>query len=121
IAEPVVISEAEPIAELDEALAAATAYAVEHQAKPKSRTPEFAAAENTLRVDADRIDTVMNLVGELIIGKSMLYQSINEFGKRFPKDPLRTQLMDTMAQQSQVLNALQRSVMKIRMVPVDQL
>jgi two-component system, chemotaxis family, sensor kinase CheA len=29
--------------------------------------------------------------------------------------------MDTMAQQSQVLNALQRSVMKIRMVPVDQL
>jgi len=78
-------------------------------------------ASDTLRVDAERIDTVMNLVGELIIGKSMLYQTISEFGKRFPKDPLRTQLIDTMAQQSQVLNALQRSVMKIRMVPVDQL
>jgi len=76
---------------------------------------------DTLRVDAERIDAVMNLVGELIIGKSMLYQSISEFGRRFPKDPLRTQLLDTMAQQSQVLNALQRSVMKIRMVPVDQL
>jgi two-component system, chemotaxis family, sensor kinase CheA len=79
------------------------------------------STSDTLRVDAERIDTVMNLVGELIIGKSMLYQTIGEFGKRFPKDPLRTQLMDTMAQQSQVLNALQRSVMKIRMVPVDQL
>jgi len=78
-------------------------------------------SSDTLRVDAERIDTVMNLVGELIIGKSMLYQTIGEFGKRFPKDPLRTQLLDTMAQQSQVLNALQRSVMKIRMVPVDQL
>ena len=76
---------------------------------------------DTLRVDAERIDAVMNLVGELIIGKSMLYQSIGEFGRRFPKDALRNQLLDTMAQQSQVLNALQRSVMKIRMVPVDQL
>ena len=72
-------------------------------------------------MDAERIDTVMNLVGELIIGKSMLYQTIDEFGKRFPKDPLSTQFRDTMSKQSQVLNALQRSVMKIRMVPVDQL
>ena len=63
----------------------------------------------------------MNLVGELIIGKSMLYQSINEFGRRYPKDPLRNRFADAMAKQSQVLNALQRSVMKIRMVPVDQL
>lgn len=85
------------------------------------RAASSANGSDTLRVDAERIDTVMNLVGELIIGKSMLYQSISEFGRRFPKDALRTQLLDTMAQQSQVLNALQRSVMKIRMVPVDQL
>jgi two-component system chemotaxis sensor kinase CheA len=90
-------------------------------AKPKSRQVEFTATENTLRVDAERIDTVMNLVGELIIGKSMLYQSINEFGKRFPKDPLKARFADAMSHQAQVLNALQRSVMKIRMVPVDQL
>ena len=51
----------------------------------------------------------------------MLLPDIGEFGKRFPKDALRNQLLDTMAQQSQVLNALQRSVMKIRMVPVDQM
>lgn len=81
----------------------------------------FTGAENTLRVDAERIEAVMNLVGELIIGKSMLHQTINEFGKRFPKDPLKHRFSDAMSKQSQVLNMLQRSVMKIRMVPVDQL
>jgi two-component system, chemotaxis family, sensor kinase CheA len=77
--------------------------------------------ENILRVEAGRIDNVLNLVGELIIGKSMLQQALNEFGKRYPKDLLRGKFADAMAFQSRVLNDLQRSVMKIRMVPVDQL
>ena len=79
------------------------------------------AAENTLRVDATRIDTVMNLVGELIIGKSMLHRTILEFEQRFAKDPLRGKLSDALAFQSRVLGELQKSVMKIRMVPVEQL
>jgi two-component system, chemotaxis family, sensor kinase CheA len=80
-----------------------------------------AASENTLRVDAGRIDTVMNLVGEMIIGKSMLQRAINEFDRRHPKDPMRTKLADALGFQSRVLNELQKSVMKIRMVPVEQL
>src|SRR5579863_7467987 len=80
-----------------------------------------ASAENILRVEAGRIDNVLNLVGELIIGKSMLQQALNEFGKRYPKELLRGKFADAMAFQARVLNDLQRSVMKIRMVPVDQL
>jgi two-component system chemotaxis sensor kinase CheA len=60
-------------------------------------------------------------VGELIIGKSMLQQALNEFSKRYPKELLRGKFADAMAFQARVLNDLQRSVMKIRMVPVDQL
>ena len=61
-------------------------------------------------------------MGELIIGKSMLQQTLNEFGKRFPKDILRYgKFADAIAFQARVLNDLQRSVMKIRMVPVEQL
>jgi two-component system, chemotaxis family, sensor kinase CheA len=78
-------------------------------------------AENILRVDAERIDSVLNLVGELIIGKSMLQQALNEFSKFYPKDALRGKFADAMAFQARVLNDLQRSVMKIRMVPVEQL
>jgi two-component system chemotaxis sensor kinase CheA len=80
-----------------------------------------AVAENTLRVDAGRIDTVMNLVGELIIGKSMLQRTIAEFERQHPKDPLRGKFADALAFQSRVLGELQKSVMKIRMVPVEQL
>jgi two-component system chemotaxis sensor kinase CheA len=79
------------------------------------------AQENLLRVEASRIDNVLNLVGELIIGKSMLQQALNEFSKRYPKELLRGKFADAMAFQARVLNDLQRSVMKIRMVPVDQL
>jgi len=81
----------------------------------------IALAENILRVDAERIDSVLNLVGELIIGKSMFQQALNEFAKTYPKDALRGKFSDAMAFQARVLNDLQRSVMKIRMVPVEQL
>jgi two-component system chemotaxis sensor kinase CheA len=77
--------------------------------------------ENILRVDAERIDDVLNLVGELIIAKSMLQQTMQEFARRYPKDALRPRFSDAMGFQSRVLNDLQRSVMKIRMVPVSQL
>ena len=91
----------------------------------ESSLPEMGAAlaQSTavkLRVDAERIDTVLNLVGELVIGKSMLMQSLSEFEKRFTKDPLRAKFADAMAFQARVLNDLQKSVMKIRMVPVEQ-
>ncbi len=77
--------------------------------------------DNLLRVDAEKIDSVLNLVGELILAKSMLQQALLEFGQRFPKDSLRGKFSDAMAFQGRVLNDLQHSVMKIRMVPVDQL
>jgi len=83
--------------------------------------PHTTLTENILRVDAERIDSVLNLVGELIIGKSMLQQALNEFSKSYPKDGLRGKFADAMAFQARVLNDLQRSVMKIRMVPVEQL
>jgi two-component system, chemotaxis family, sensor kinase CheA len=89
-----------------------------------AHTPESSSTpvvENTLRVDAERIDNVLNLVGELIIGKSMLQQALNEFTKLNPKDPMRGKFADALAFQSRVLNDLQRSVMKVRMVPVEQL
>jgi two-component system chemotaxis sensor kinase CheA len=80
-----------------------------------------APPENTLRVDAARIDIVMNLVGELIIGKSMLHRTVDEFERLHFKDPLRGKFADALAFQSRVLGELQKSVMKIRMVPVEQL
>ncbi|MGC1451373.1 MAG: chemotaxis protein CheA [Candidatus Sulfotelmatobacter sp.] len=108
--------------------AAVNANPLEEDALTEAPTPVLPASatvaatqENLLRVEASRIDNVLNLVGELIIGKSMLQQALNEFSKRYPKELLRGKFADAMAFQARVLNDLQRSVMKIRMVPVDQL
>jgi two-component system chemotaxis sensor kinase CheA len=89
-----------------------------------AKVPQATASTNldhTLRVDAERIDNVLNLVGELILAKSMLQQTLLEFVHRFPRDPLRGKFSDAMAFQGRVLGDLQRSVMKIRMVPVEHL
>ncbi len=95
--------------------------AVAEKSPAKTHTAATATADNTLRVDAERIDDVLNLVGELVIGKSMLHESVSEFERRFPKDPLRVKLADALAFQARVLNDLQKSVMRVRMVPVEQL
>src|SRR5262249_44595222 len=93
-----------------------------HVAAPAEAPASFPnVAENLLRVDAERIDTVLNLVGELIIAKSMMHQAIKEFAKRFPKDPLKGRFADALAFQVRTMNDLQKSVMKIRMVPVEHL
>ena len=108
-------------------IAASEAAASVHPAPAEAQLPspepglQQPSTENILRVEAGRIDNVLNLVGELIIGKSMLQQALTEFGKRYPKELLRGKFADAMAFQARVLNDLQRSVMKIRMVPVDQL
>ncbi|MEO5936523.1 MAG: chemotaxis protein CheA, partial [Terriglobales bacterium] len=90
-------------------------------ADPADATSSATMEATKLRVDAEKIDAVLNLVGELIIGKSMLTQTINEFDKRFAKDPLKAKFADALAFQARVLNDLQKSVMKVRMVPVEQL
>jgi two-component system, chemotaxis family, sensor kinase CheA len=106
----------------DSLLPAEASPAAHAGATPASETAAFPLTqENVLRVEAGRIDNVLNLVGELIIGKSMLQQALHEFSRRYPKELLRGKFADAMAFQSRVLNDLQRSVMKIRMVPVDQL
>jgi two-component system, chemotaxis family, sensor kinase CheA len=80
-----------------------------------------AVSESTLRVDAARIDAVMNLVGELIIGKSMLNRTLSEFDRTHSKDPIRGKLAEALAFQARILDELHKCVLKIRMVPVEQL
>ena len=90
-------------------------------AAPAAPAAAAAAADSILRVDVERIDTLMNLVGELIVSKSMMLQNMMEFDKHYRQDPLRIRFHDALTSQSRILAELQKSVMKIRMVPVEQL
>ena len=128
LAEAVETPEHEMLAALLEAEAAAVTGTAsgrgEKGALPQtgaSKSAINAVVESTLRVEASRVDSVMNLVGELIIGKSMLHRAIVEFEQRHPRDPARAKLADALSFQSRVLDELHKSVLQIRMVPVEQL
>jgi len=103
------------------AKAAETADASDAAKSAQAASAVATVAESTLRVDANRIDAVMNLVGELIIGKSMLHRALTEFDQRHARDPIRAKLAEALGFQTRVLDELHKCVLKIRMVPVEQL
>lgn len=82
----------------------------------RSRTDRRAAAsENTsIRVGIDKIDTLINLVGELVITQSML----GEMGEHIETCDLE-KLREGFAQLERHTRELQENVMKIRMVPIS--
>ena len=65
-----------------------TASAAEVEAALEATCTGPGSSDTILRVDAERIDNVLNLVGELIIGKSMLQQGVQRVQPALsPKTP----------------------------------
>lgn len=80
------------------------------KAKAKASTPE----SSSIRVSIDKVDSLINMVGELVITQSMLGQ----LGQNF--DITRVQrLQEGLAQLEHNTRELQESVMKIRMMPIS--
>ncbi|MBV2208190.1 MAG: chemotaxis protein CheW [Thermomonas sp.] len=72
------------------------------------------AAETTIRVAVDKVDALINLVGELVITQAMLAQRSSEL------DPgLHEQLLAGLGQLDRNTRDLQEAVMSVRMLPVD--
>ncbi len=91
---------------------------------PEKTSPphhEVAAHLPSLRVDAARVDALMNLTGELMVAKLGLQQALAEFAARHPRDPLRTRLADVFAAHARTLAELQHAVLEVRMVEVARL
>ncbi|WP_054958688.1 chemotaxis protein CheA [Paenibacillus dakarensis] len=65
----------------------------------------------TIRVDIERLDTLMNLFSELLIDRVRLEQ--------LAEDAKNQELTDTVEHMSRVSSDLQNIVLKLRMVPVD--
>ncbi len=68
----------------------------------------------SIRVNIDKIDELINLVGELVITQSML----GEIGKEFD-DPRFEALHDGLMQLTRNTREIQESVLKIRMLPIS--
>jgi two-component system, chemotaxis family, sensor kinase CheA len=94
---------------------------VEAQAEtaPAAKTvPDPKAVDSTIRVDVSRLDALMNLVGELVLGRNRLAQIAFDLGQENEGLALARELSATSAQIDFVTTELQMAVMKTRMIPV---
>ncbi len=76
---------------------------------------------STIRVDVDRLDDLMNLVGELVLERNRLLQLNREFRVNQNISDYSEKVVETTEKIHFVTGELQLSVLKTRMVPVDRL
>ena len=77
----------------------------------KAAAPKKQHQSQSVRVDIEKLDTLMNLMGELVINKVRLEQ--------IGQTHRMSDLMETLEQMDRVTGDLQNIVMKVRMVPVS--
>ncbi len=112
-------AKAEPVPAEAAGAPAASSEPVEEEKKESKKAQAAKAASGpkaTVRVDLDRVDRLINLVGELVINQAMLAQSVMEAGV-LPSSSAATGLDEL----KQLTREIQESVMAIRAQPVKSL
>ncbi|WP_174904999.1 chemotaxis protein CheW, partial [Burkholderia latens] len=110
-AQPAPQPHAEPAAQ-----AAQSAQAAAHHddKRPRPAAAASGAEGSSIRVGVEKVDQLINLVGELVITQAMLAETASAF------DPaLHDRLFNGMAQLERNARDLQEAVMSIRMMPMD--
>lgn len=104
--------------------------AAEKATAEKGPAQKRTSLNQTIRVDIDRLDTLLNLVGELVINRTRI-SDIATTLERLVSDraleassglvgPLAKDLADSSALLARTTNEIQESIMKVRMVPIGQ-
>ncbi|MBT7443890.1 MAG: chemotaxis protein CheA [Methylococcales bacterium] len=106
-------AEAEKTPEV-EAAVEAPKPAAKKAAPKKSAAKKPAASASSIRVGIDKVDDLINMVGELVITQSML----GMLGEDFDMSRV-DKLVDGLAQLERHTRELQESVMQIRMLPIS--
>ncbi|WP_154485996.1 chemotaxis histidine kinase/response regulator CheAY2 [Helicobacter pylori] len=96
----------------------------ETKTKAKADTEENKApsigVEQTVRVDVRRLDHLMNLIGELVLGKNRLIRIYGDVEERYDGEKFLEELNQVVSSISAVTTDLQLAVMKTRMQPVGK-
>src|SRR5215813_7185441 len=72
-----------------------------------------------VRVEAAKIDALMNLAGEMVIARSIINQFAPELEQALPRNDMIGRFSSASAQMGKLIAELQKSVLKIRMVTID--
>ncbi|MDR1452025.1 MAG: response regulator [Helicobacteraceae bacterium] len=76
--------------------------------------------EQTIRVDVDRLDHLMNLIGELVLGKNRLLKIYDDVEERYEGEKFLEELNQVVSSISMVTTDLQTAVMKTRMLAIGK-
>ncbi len=79
-----------------------------------------ATVEQTIRVDVKRLDHLMNLIGELVLGKNRLIKINDDVEERYEGEAFLEELNQVVSIVSLVTTDLQIAVMKTRMLPIGK-
>ncbi|GAA8269793.1 chemotaxis histidine kinase/response regulator CheAY2 [Helicobacter pylori] len=116
--------EAKPKQEVTPKTETPKAPKTETKAKAKADTEENKApsigVEQTVRVDVRRLDHLMNLIGELVLGKNRLIRIYSDVEERYDGEKFLEELNQVVSSISAVTTDLQLAVMKTRMQPVGK-
>ncbi|WRE32396.1 chemotaxis histidine kinase/response regulator CheAY2 [Helicobacter pylori] len=116
--------EAKPKQEITPTKETPKAPKTETKAKAKADTEENKApsigVEQTVRVDVRRLDHLMNLIGELVLGKNRLIRIYSDVEERYDGEKFLEELNQVVSSISAVTTDLQLAVMKTRMQPVGK-
>lgn len=89
--------------------------------KPRSEAEAKLKVSQTVRVDVDRLEKLLNFVGELIIDNTRLQQFQSRFNEHFKEHEDAAVLNDICSRFGRVISDLQDGMMKTRMLPIEQL
>ncbi|MBA5868747.1 MAG: chemotaxis protein CheA [Nitrospira sp. CR2.1] len=115
--------QAEPKTPLGEILLQAKAIterALDQALHKQEKQTKPAEEDATIRVETKRLDGVMNLVGELVLGRNRLIKIGTQLEQQHESDPQVRVLSETLAQLNLVTTDLQLAVMKTRMLPIKK-
>ncbi len=98
------------------------AEAVNSKTTLKKPSPDGkkSAGDQTIRVDVDRLDSLMNLMGELVLGRNALVQTVGKVAAEDSNSQHVEQLNQAAASLNYITTELQMAVMKMRMQPVGK-
>ena len=101
---------------------AAPAQAATPKAAPKQEAKQHQATqvEQTIRVDVSRLDSLVNLVGELVLSRNRLSQIAGELENKFENEYLVEQLLDVTSAIGMNTTELQLAIMKTRMIAIGK-
>src|SRR5207237_4269947 len=80
--------------------------------------PQGSEEDQTIRVETRRLDQVMNLVGELVLGRNRMMKLSTGLEQSHESDPLVRELAETIGQLDLITSDLQTAVMRTRMLPM---